>query len=66
MIAWRHNGGADAAFVDGHVEFLKNHTVIGRARKQISLYENRGEYPAGPHLWTPDTCDHPSGWYNGW
>ena len=69
MIAWRHNGGADAAFVDGHVEYLKNVKALNggkTTRKLISLYDNQGTYPEGPHIWTPDTCDKPSGWYDGW
>ena len=57
MIAWRHNGGADASFVDGHVEFIRNKAEIGRAKKQQSLYDNQGLYPEGPHIWTPETCN---------
>ncbi len=66
MIAWRHSRGADAAFVDGHAEFLKNKQAIGRAKKQISVYKKKGKHPEGPHIWTPDTCDHPTTWYSGW
>ena len=56
MIAWRHGGGVNAAFLDGHVEFTRNKTQIGRTRKQASLYRNQGLYPEGMHLWTPETC----------